>query len=185
VQGLLKQPGYRLYPPDSPDARALLAEQGLGPADLDRALAHLEHAEGTAVRTIVGINEDGLFGVARAGWRPDLPDACREPFIPLLWLKVHELLGRVPEGSTAQFIKDGTLPREAQGDATGYRMGQLKRRPEALTATDSTPPYRWDCVPTAAWHVRGTQAGWGWFLRSLPAMAPAADPPVPPPCLDR
>jgi hypothetical protein len=112
MQPLLKQPGYRLYPPDSPEARALLAEQGLGPADLDRALAHLDRDEGTTVRTVVGINEDGLFGVSRAGWRPDLPDACREPFIPLLWVKVHELLGRVPQGSTARFVQDGTLPAE-------------------------------------------------------------------------
>ena len=110
MQRLLKRPGYRLYPPDSPEARALLAEQGLGPADLDRAIAGLERAEGAAVRTIVGINEDGVFGASRAGWRPDLPDACHEPFIPLLWLKVHELLGRVPQGSTARFLEDGTLP---------------------------------------------------------------------------
>ena len=40
-------------------------------------------------------------------WRPDLPDSCREPFIPLLWVKIHELLGRAPEGSTARFVKDG------------------------------------------------------------------------------
>jgi len=122
MQHLLKRPGYRLHAPDSPEARALLAEQGLGPADLDRALARLECVEGAAVRTIVGINEDGVFGVSRAGWRPDLPDACREPFIPLLWLKVHELLGHVPKGSTARFVQDGTLPGEAQGDATVYRM---------------------------------------------------------------
>jgi hypothetical protein len=122
MHGLLKQPGYRLYPPNSPEAGALLAEQGLGPADLDRALVQLKRAEGTSVRTIVGINEDGLFGTSRADWRPDLPDACHEPFIPLLWLKIHELLGRVPEGSTAQFVKDGTLPDEAQGDAMAYRM---------------------------------------------------------------
>jgi hypothetical protein len=83
MHGLLKQPGYRLYAPGSPEAGALLAERGLGPADLDRALAHLEHAEGTAVRTIVGINEDGVFGVSRAGWRPDLAVAHREPFVPL------------------------------------------------------------------------------------------------------
>ena len=122
MQSLLKQPGYRLYAPDSPEAGALLAEQGLGPADLDRALTHLGHAEGTTVRTIIGINEDGVFGVTRAGWRPDLPDGCHERFIPLLWVKVHELLGRVPAGSTARFIKDGTLPGEAQGDASDYRM---------------------------------------------------------------
>jgi hypothetical protein len=121
MQRLLKRPGYRLYPPDSPEAGALLAEQGLGPADLDRALAGLERTEGTSVRTIVGINEDGVFGVSRAGWRPDLPDACHQPFIPLLWVKVHELLGRVPQGSTARFIQDGTLPGEAQA-GTAYRL---------------------------------------------------------------
>jgi hypothetical protein len=110
MSGLLKQPGYRLYAPDSPEAGALLAEQGLSPADLDRALARLERTEGTAVRTIVGINEDGVFGTGRAGWHPDLPDACNEPFVPLLWLKVLELLGRVPAGSTARFLEDGTLP---------------------------------------------------------------------------
>jgi hypothetical protein len=116
------EPLAQLHPPDSPEARALLAEQGLGPTDLDRALARLDRAEGTAVRTIVGINEDGVFGTSAAGWRPDLPDACREPFIPLLWLEVHELLGRVPAGSTARFVQDGTLPAEAQGGAIGYRM---------------------------------------------------------------
>ena len=121
MQRLLKRPGYRLYPPDSPEAGVLLAEQGLGPADLERALARLETAEGIAVRTIVGINEDGVFGVTRAGWRPDLPDALQEPFIPLLWLKVHELLGRVPEGSMARFVRDGTLPGETHG-AASYRM---------------------------------------------------------------
>jgi hypothetical protein len=118
MQDLLKRPGYRLYLSDSPEARALLAEQGLGTADLDHAFAGLERSEGTAVRTIVGINEDGVFGVTRAGWRPDLPDALQWPFIPLLWVKLHELLGHVPAGSTARFVKDGTLP----GGATVYRM---------------------------------------------------------------
>jgi hypothetical protein len=122
MHGLFKQPGYRLHPPDSAEARALLAEQGLGPADLDRALAHLERVEGTPVRTIVGINEDGVFGTGREGWRPDLPDACHEAFIPLLWLKVHELLDRVPEGSTTRFVKDGTLPAGAWPSATVYRL---------------------------------------------------------------
>jgi hypothetical protein len=122
MQRLLKRPGYRLYPPNSLEARALLAEQGLSPAALDRALARLERTEGTAVRTIVGINEDGVFGTGREGWRPELPDALLEPFIPLLWVKVHELLGRVPAGSTARFIEDGTLPGEANGTGTGFRL---------------------------------------------------------------
>ena len=110
MHGLLKQPGYRLYPAYSPEAEAVLAEVGVTRADLDRALAVLERSEGIRIRTIVGINHDAVFGTSREGWHPDLPDACREPFVPLLWLKILELLGRVPKGSTARFIEDGTLP---------------------------------------------------------------------------
>jgi hypothetical protein len=122
MHGLLKRPGYRLYPLESLEARGLLAEQGLGPTDLDRALAGLERSEGTTVRTIAGINEDGVFGVSRAVRRPDLSDTHCEPLIPLLWVKVHELLGRVREGSTARFVQDGTLPDGAHGGppSTGW-----------------------------------------------------------------
>jgi hypothetical protein len=107
---LLDQPGYRLYAADSPEAGALLADHGLGPADLERALAELARREGIRVRSIVGINHDGVFGSTRHGWHPDLPDACKEPFVPLLWLNILELLGRVPQGSTARFLADGMLP---------------------------------------------------------------------------
>jgi hypothetical protein len=122
MQGLLKRPGYRLYPPDSREAETLLAEQGLSPADLDHALARLERTEGTMVRTIVGINEDAVFGTSRAGWHPDLPDTGHQPLIPLLWIRILELLGRVPEGSTARFVQDGTLPGETRGDVSAYGM---------------------------------------------------------------
>jgi hypothetical protein len=107
---LAPRPGpYRLHRLDSPEADAVLIDVGVTRADLDRALAELERSEGR-VRSIVGINHDAVFGSTRAGWHPDLPDACTEPFIPLLWLKILELLGRVPEGSTARFRQDGTLP---------------------------------------------------------------------------
>jgi hypothetical protein len=122
MQRLLKRSGYRLYPPDSPEARALLAEQDLGPADLDRALVRLERTRGITVRTIAGLNEDGVFGTSRAGWHPHQPGAWKEPFIPLLWIEVDELLGRVPEGSTARFVKDGTLPGETRHDSNVYRL---------------------------------------------------------------
>ena len=102
--------GYRLHAPNSPEFEALLSERGLTRADLDQAIAELQRTEGIAIRTIVGINEDGVFGSRREGWRPDLPDACAEPFVPVLWLQVLELLGRVPEGSTAKFLEDGTVP---------------------------------------------------------------------------
>jgi hypothetical protein len=102
--------GYQLHAPGSIEAEALLSERGLTRADLDCALAELECTEGIQIRSIAGINADGIFGSRREGWHPDLPEATAEPFIPVLWLKVHELLGRVPRGSTAKFLEDGTLP---------------------------------------------------------------------------
>jgi hypothetical protein len=102
--------GYQLHAEGSPEAEALLIERGLTRPDLDRALAELERTEGIAIRAIVGINDDGVFGSRRQGWRPDLPDAHAEPFIPVLWLQILELLGRVPHGSTARFMENGTLP---------------------------------------------------------------------------
>jgi hypothetical protein len=110
MTGTSKRRGYQLHAPGSPEAEALLIERGLTRADLDRALAELQRTEGVAIRTIVGINDDGVFGSRRDGWRSDLPDACAEPFIPVLWLQVLELLGRVPKGSTAKFLEDGTEP---------------------------------------------------------------------------
>jgi hypothetical protein len=108
---LKPRPGrYELQRLGSPEAEAVLAEVGVTRADLDRALAALERSQGIRVRTIVGINQDALFGTTCEGWHPDLPNACKEPFVPLLWLNILELLGRVPEGSTARFIEDGTLP---------------------------------------------------------------------------
>jgi hypothetical protein len=105
------RPGrYGLHHLDSAEAEAVLAEQGITRAALDCALAELGRSEGIQIRSIVGINHDGVFGSTRAGWHPDLPDACKEPFVPVLWLQVLELLGRVPEGSTARFVQDGTLP---------------------------------------------------------------------------
>jgi len=114
--------GYQLHALDSSEAEALLSERGLARPDLDRALAELARTEGIQVRTIVGINEDGVFGSRREGWRADLPDAHAEPFIPLLWLQVLEFLGWVPRGSTARFIHDGTLPGEAHQSAEPYRL---------------------------------------------------------------
>ena len=102
--------GYQLHAHGSPEAEALLAERGLTRANLDRAIAELKRNEGIAIRTIAGINADGVFGSRRDGWRPDLPDACAEPFIPVLWLQVLELLGRVPKGSTSRFREDGAVP---------------------------------------------------------------------------
>ena len=122
MHGLLKRPGYRLHAPDSPEAGALLAERA-SPAPTSTAPSpswsgpRAPRSAPSSASTTTACSAP-----AAKGWRPDLPDACHEPFIPLLWLKVLELLGRVPEGSTARFVQDGTLPGEAQGGATIHRM---------------------------------------------------------------
>ena len=114
--------GYRLHAPDSPEAEALLTERGLTRPDLDRALAELERAEGIDIRTIIGVNADGVFGSRREGWQPDLPDAYAQPFIPVLWLQVLELLGRVPKGSTRPVHEErhpaGRLPARRMREMT-------------------------------------------------------------------
>jgi hypothetical protein len=104
MNDLLKRPGYRLYRPDSPEAGALLAGHGLTSADVEQALLRYQETKGTSIDTIVGLNEDGLFGATGE------PAARHQTVVPLLWLQVLELLGRVPAGSTARFIQDGTLP---------------------------------------------------------------------------
>jgi hypothetical protein len=101
---LLKRPGYRLYRPDSPEGRELLARHSLTSADVDQALLRHQETKGTSIDTIVGLNEDGVFGATGE------PAARHQTVVPLLWLQVLELLGRVPEGSTARFLEDGTVP---------------------------------------------------------------------------
>jgi hypothetical protein len=104
MNDLLKRPGYRLHRPDSPEGRELLGGHGLTSADVELALLRYREASGTRINTIVGLNEDGVFGAAGE------PASHHQIVVPLLWLQVLELLGRVPQGSTARFIEDGTLP---------------------------------------------------------------------------
>jgi hypothetical protein len=40
----------------------------------------------------------------------------------VLWLQVLELLARVPHGSTARFLEDGTLPDDANSNPSDYRI---------------------------------------------------------------
>ena len=85
-----------------PEGRGPARRAGPQPSRSRRALARLERTEGTASphhrRDQRGRRV--RLDAARAGVRT-YPTPCKEPFVPLLWLQVHELLGRVPHGSTA------------------------------------------------------------------------------------
>ena len=87
--------------------------------DLDRALHRVDSACELDQGTIAGELD---YPTAVLG-DPELDQCLVHSLEPGVRAgPVLELLGRVPEGSTARFIQDGTLPGEAQGGATVYRM---------------------------------------------------------------
>lgn len=59
------------------------------------------------VGTLIGVNKDGFFGSTREGWRPDQPDAYAEPLLNIPWVQIFEYLGRVPDGTTGEFLRSG------------------------------------------------------------------------------
>jgi hypothetical protein len=90
---------------DSPEGQAELARHGLTSLDLATAIDRFQQAEGRKVGTWIGINEHGFFGSAREGWRADRPGAFAEPLLNMPWVQILELLGRVPAGTTAEFLE--------------------------------------------------------------------------------
>jgi hypothetical protein len=105
-----KKKAYQLHALDSAEAQSVLALQGVTRAELGHALVQLERDDKVTVRAIIGVNDDGVFGTARDGWTPDLPDAFKEPIIALPWPRIFELLGRAPEASRAGSPKAGSPP---------------------------------------------------------------------------
>lgn len=104
---MAKNPGYAVHFIDSPAGQAALAAHGLASRDLDRAVAEFQKQEGVRVGTWIGVNQDGFFGSPREGWRPDQPDAFAEPLISIPWVQILELLNRVPDGTTGDFLASG------------------------------------------------------------------------------
>ena len=95
---------YIVHHADSPAGAAVLAANKVSASDLARAVAAYQEAEPVRIGTLIGINDDGVFFSTRDDWRPDLPDAFSEPLGNIPWVQVLELLGRVPDGTTGQFL---------------------------------------------------------------------------------
>lgn len=104
---MTKRKGYIVHLLESPEGQAALAARGLSKHDLARAIAEFQKRERIRVGTLIGINDDGFFGSKREGWRPDQPDAFAEPLISIPWVQILEYLGRVPEGTTGEFLESG------------------------------------------------------------------------------
>jgi hypothetical protein len=45
-----------------------------------------------------------VFGTGRDGWRPDLPDASHEAFIPLLWIRILDQMNQPGLASLADLV---------------------------------------------------------------------------------
>lgn len=96
---------YRVHAIESPAGQAVLAARGLSTADLMRAVTEFEKREARRVRTVIGVSDDGFFGSRRADWHPDRRG--NEPLLFIPWVQILEYLGRVPEGTTGEFLKSG------------------------------------------------------------------------------
>jgi hypothetical protein len=90
---------------DSEAGRRILARQKLDASQLARAVAEFEATEHVPVATWIGVHKrHGFFFSADPQWRPDAPDAFAKPIGNIPWVQIHELLGRVPAGSTADYL---------------------------------------------------------------------------------
>ena len=97
---------YEVFFMDSVEANELLRQHKLTNADLIRAISEFEKVEKVLIGTPIGVNNDGFFGSRDKGWHPE--DAEKKKpiqFIP--WVQILELLGRVPDGTTRDFMIAG------------------------------------------------------------------------------
>ena len=103
--------GLKLHVLDSEAGRRILARQKIDSEQLARAVAAYEAAEHVRVATVIGVHKKhGFFYSSDPQWRPDAPDAFANPIGNIPWVQFHELLGRLPEGSTADFFNtNGTF----------------------------------------------------------------------------
>ena len=99
--------GYTVHRVESPAGQAQLTKRGLTTRDLAKAVARFQKAEKVRVGTLIGFNKDGFFGSVDEGWTPDEPGAFDDPLLNIPWVQILELLGRVPENTTGEFLESG------------------------------------------------------------------------------
>ena len=63
--------GYKVHLVESPLGQAALARRGLKTEHLATAIVEFQKREGVRIGTLIGVSEDGFFGAAEEGWRPD------------------------------------------------------------------------------------------------------------------
>jgi hypothetical protein len=94
-----------VYFANSEEGRDILARQQLDLVALAKAIASYQNTENVPVATCIGVHETlGFFFSSDPHWHPNLPDAFAEPLGVIPWVHIHELLGRLPAGSTDDYL---------------------------------------------------------------------------------
>jgi len=103
--------GLTVHSGDSDAGRRILARQKLDASQLAHAVAKYEATEHVRVATWIGVHKRyGFFYSSDPQWRPDSPDAFAQSIGVIPWVQIHEILGRLPEGTTGDYLNTkGTL----------------------------------------------------------------------------
>jgi hypothetical protein len=106
-----QQPGLQVHPVTSVEGQIILLGQRLSTAELARAVALYQTTEHTQVGAWIGLHErHGFFFSENPRWSPDDVDAFASPLGCIPWGQIHELLGKLPEGITADYLdSNGTI----------------------------------------------------------------------------
>ncbi len=106
-----QQAGLQVQSVTSVEGQIILLGQGLTTTELERAVTLFQAAEQTPVGTWIGIHAQyGFFFSLDPRWHPDDPDAFACPLGCIPWVQIHELLGNLPEGATADYLdSQGTI----------------------------------------------------------------------------
>ena len=102
-----KPQGYGVHLIQSAAGQAELTRRGLTARDLATAVTRFQAAEKVRVGTLIGVNQDGFFGSTEEDWSPDRPGAFDQPLLTIPWVQILELVGRVPENTTGEFLDGG------------------------------------------------------------------------------
>jgi hypothetical protein len=102
VIAMSKRRPYEIASPTSPAGQKILARHGVTLDDLQKAIA-IYSRQVCPIGTQIGVSNDGFIGSERPGWRAHPVG----PLIAIPWVHVLELLGRVPPGTTSDFLNSG------------------------------------------------------------------------------
>lgn len=100
-------PALTIFPHGSSQFFALAAKHRLSVADLEQMMTRLKQVEDVEIKQALGLSTQGFFGTTLMDWDAESLDECLH-FVP--WVQIYELLGRIPLGSTQDYLNsDGKV----------------------------------------------------------------------------